>query len=127
MNPRFQELAKRARIQMCSDARLQEYAELIVRECIDIIQGGRFLHDSAPTAQFARECTSAIRQHFEIALKPCCSPYCECEPGHCSHPGFYDDRGRGLAVGANHMAGSGGYSLGTHEEQKAFEKDRNKL
>ena len=26
------------------------------------------------------------------ALKPCRSPYCECTPGQCSHPGCYDAR-----------------------------------
>ena len=27
-----------------------------------------------------------------IAAQPCRSPYCECELGKCSHPGFYDAR-----------------------------------
>lgn len=26
-------------------------------------------------------------------LKPCRSPYCECDVGACTHPGFYDARG----------------------------------
>lgn len=26
------------------------------------------------------------------ALKPCRSPYCECDKGKCTHPGFYDAR-----------------------------------
>jgi len=26
-------------------------------------------------------------------LKPCRSPYCECEVGKCTHPGFYECRG----------------------------------
>lgn len=26
-------------------------------------------------------------------LRPCRSPYCECEPGKCTHPGCYDARG----------------------------------
>lgn len=25
-------------------------------------------------------------------MKPCRSPYCECEPHKCTHPGFYDSR-----------------------------------
>jgi len=29
----------------------------------------------------------------EPALKPCRSPYCECDQGACTHPGFYDARG----------------------------------
>lgn len=28
----------------------------------------------------------------ELKLKPCRSPYCECEPGKCTHPGFRDAR-----------------------------------
>jgi hypothetical protein len=27
--------------------------------------------------------------------KPCHSPYCECEAGKCTHPGFYDARHEG--------------------------------
>lgn len=26
-------------------------------------------------------------------LQPCRSPYCECDVGKCTHPGFYDSRG----------------------------------
>lgn len=28
-----------------------------------------------------------------VELKPCNSPYCECERGKCTHPGCYDARG----------------------------------
>lgn len=28
-----------------------------------------------------------------MSLKPCRSPYCECTPGACTHPGCYDARG----------------------------------
>ena len=38
MNPKVKELATQARIQMCSDARLQEFAELIVDEIVSLIQ-----------------------------------------------------------------------------------------
>jgi hypothetical protein len=31
-------------------------------------------------------------------LKPCRSPYCECEVGKCTHPGFYDARGEELTT-----------------------------
>lgn len=31
-------------------------------------------------------------QMTKEAPKPCRSPYCECELGKCSHPGFYDAR-----------------------------------
>jgi hypothetical protein len=44
----------------------EKFAELIVRECIDIVEGGNFLHDQAPTAIFARECSGAIKQHFGV-------------------------------------------------------------
>ena len=41
-------------------------AELIVRECVGVIEGGRFLHDQAPTALFAKECSGAIKKHFGV-------------------------------------------------------------
>lgn len=42
------------------------YAELVVKECTDVINNGRFLHDEAPTAVFAKECTTAINRHFGL-------------------------------------------------------------
>jgi hypothetical protein len=44
----------------------QKFAELIVRECVGVVEGGSFLHDQAPTAIFARECSGAIRKHFGV-------------------------------------------------------------
>ena len=38
MNKIFRELSKRARIQMASDARLQEFGELVVKECIRAVE-----------------------------------------------------------------------------------------
>ncbi len=31
-------------------------------------------------------------------MQPCRSPYCECDVGHCTHPGFYDARGADHAL-----------------------------
>jgi len=45
---------------------LQKFAQLIVRECIGVVEGGSFLHDQAPTAIFARECSGAIKRHFGV-------------------------------------------------------------
>ena len=42
----------------------KKFAELIVRECAGVVEGGSFLHDQAPTAIFARECSGAIKRHF---------------------------------------------------------------
>ena len=47
---------------------LEKFAELIVRECIGVVEGGSFLHDQAPTAIFARECSGAIKRHFGVEL-----------------------------------------------------------
>ena len=44
----------------------KKFAELIVRECIGVVEGGRFLHDQAPTALFAKECSGAIKRHFGV-------------------------------------------------------------
>lgn len=48
-------------------------------------------------------------KHLEIALdtlrkktpklRPCRSPYCECEQGKCTHPGCYDARSESDASG----------------------------
>ena len=44
----------------------EKFAELIVKECIGVVEGGRFLHDQAPTALFAKECSGAIKRHFGV-------------------------------------------------------------
>jgi hypothetical protein len=44
----------------------EKFALLIVRECVGVVEGGRFLHDQAPTAVFARECSGAIKRHFGV-------------------------------------------------------------
>ncbi len=49
-----------------SEAKMQKFADLIVRECINVVEGGSFLHDQAPTAIFARECSVAIKRHFGV-------------------------------------------------------------
>ena len=43
-----------------------KFAELIVKECVGVVEGGSFLHDQAPTAIFARECSGAIKRHFGV-------------------------------------------------------------
>ena len=50
------------------EERLTKFAELIVRECIGVVEGGSFLHDQAPTAIIARECSGAIKRHFGVEL-----------------------------------------------------------
>ena len=56
-------------------------------------------------------------------LKPCRSPYCECDVGKCTHPGFFDCRG--IKAGADMNAGDGGYRVGTQEAYEEFVKLRN--
>jgi hypothetical protein len=50
----------------CSPFHPEKFAELIVRECVGVIEGGHFLHDQAPTALFAKECSGAIKRHFGV-------------------------------------------------------------
>ena len=45
---------------------IEEFAKAIVQECVGVVEGGRFLHGDAPTARFARECSSAIKRHFGV-------------------------------------------------------------
>jgi len=77
MNERIKQLAGQAldkvvpytwtRLDYDEIQKLQEYfAELIVRDCIGVVKGGSFLHDQAPTAIFARECSDAINRHFGV-------------------------------------------------------------
>jgi hypothetical protein len=49
-----------------SEAFESKFAELIIQECVGVVEGGRFLHDQAPTALFAKECSSAIKRHFGV-------------------------------------------------------------
>jgi len=48
----------------------EKFAELIVKECVGVVEGGSFLHDQAPTAIFARECSGAIKRHFGVEEWP---------------------------------------------------------
>jgi DNA-directed RNA polymerase alpha subunit len=45
---------------------IEKFAEMIVNECIGVVEGGSFLHDQAPTAIFAKECSAAIKRHFSV-------------------------------------------------------------
>ena len=76
MNERIKEMAKLAQLRAewmtpqgleWFDNFKEQFTELIVKECIGVVEGGRFLHDHAPTALFAKECSSAIKKHFGIA------------------------------------------------------------
>ena len=44
----------------------EKFAKLIVRECVGVVEGGHFLHDQAPTALFAKECSGEIKKHFGV-------------------------------------------------------------
>ena len=71
MNERIKELAEQANLKLDDlpdevFIPLEEFAELIVRECVGVVERGGFLHDQAPDAIFARECSSAIKRHFGI-------------------------------------------------------------
>lgn len=70
MNEQIKELMSRAGTDISGKwmgvNHAEKFAELVVQECIGVIEGGRFLHDEAPTAQFARECSQAIKRHFGV-------------------------------------------------------------
>jgi hypothetical protein len=72
MNERIGQLAEQAgllgpssRVGNSHEA-TEKFAELIVKECTNVIEGGSFLHDQAPTAIFAKECSGAIKRHFGV-------------------------------------------------------------
>jgi len=61
MNERIQELAKEAMLEHCvSHVRLEKFAELIVRECINICEQG------TPTQTTSSGAASFIKQHFGV-------------------------------------------------------------
>ena len=78
MNKRIKKLAADARGQMVvlttvddeqwrqHEEFVEKFAELIVKECVNVVEGGSFLHDQAPTAIFAKECSAAIKRHFGV-------------------------------------------------------------
>ena len=73
MNERIEQLADEAGADIWGDQvmasrhfDIEKFAELIVRECVGVVEGGRFLHDQAPTAIFAKECSGAIKKHFRV-------------------------------------------------------------
>jgi hypothetical protein len=48
--------------------------------------------DQCETVQHCSQHGCIPLQPQSQSLKPCRSPYCECTPGTCSHPGCYDAR-----------------------------------
>ena len=69
MHERIKLLAEQATSYNNSDGWLfdkEKFAQLIVAECVGVVEGGRFLHDQAPTVLFAKECSGAIKKHFGV-------------------------------------------------------------
>ena len=60
MNELIKKLAEQARIQMCSDARLQEFAELIINECTTVVDK----HE--PFNTWNKRYSTLIKEHFGI-------------------------------------------------------------
>lgn len=62
----YANLQKPLGVTMWSEVRDEKFALLIIKECIGVVSGGSFLHDAAPDAIFAKECSRAIEKHFGI-------------------------------------------------------------
>jgi hypothetical protein len=68
MNEKLKEIAAKAQVEHCvSHVRLQEFAELIVKECIDTMykRGETYAHPSAGFYQ-AKTFSEAIIEHFGV-------------------------------------------------------------
>ena len=96
MNERIKELAGKALDQAVPqtwttltaydlDKFTKKLAELIVAECIEI--SSRL---GTPDSKWISSEISRILMTKE--LKPCKSPYCECDIGKFTHPGYFDNR-----------------------------------
>jgi hypothetical protein len=82
MNERIKEIAVKAQVEHCiSHVRLQEFAELIIRECMAqceqvaadadtmtksefVTDAGRMLHEGMWGG--AKNCSGQIKEHFEV-------------------------------------------------------------
>jgi hypothetical protein len=66
MNERIKELAVQAKVEHCvSHVRLQEFAELIVKECIDILPE-KVKIDDLYDGKILVQCGMAIKEHFGV-------------------------------------------------------------
>lgn len=66
MNERFKELAIQAKLHMVSEPRMQEFAELIVQECLDVIAMRIYLGPAEICRQECKALASEIKEHFGI-------------------------------------------------------------
>ena len=74
MNERIRELVRESNLDVYGlgkeryrwEYTVEKFTELIVRECVGVVEGGHFLHDQAPTALFAKECSGEIKKHFGV-------------------------------------------------------------
>ena len=70
MNERLTQLAKQAQVEHCiSHVRLQEFAELIVRECIDKIETHRIPVGNSAAGEMACEWTYAALKEIRDDIK----------------------------------------------------------
>jgi len=60
MNELIKKFAEQARIEMCSDARLQEFAELIIKECADVVDK----HE--PLNTWTKRYSTLLKEHFGV-------------------------------------------------------------
>ncbi len=73
-------------IRQAADA-LEQQAAQIAEQAAEITRLRDIASDAADDA-----CINALRKENGVGLRPCRSPYCECDPGKCTHPGCYDAR-----------------------------------
>lgn len=71
---------------LAADA-LEQQAAQIAEKDAEITRLRDIASDAADDA-----CINALRKENGVGLRPCRSPYCECDPGKCTHPGCYDAR-----------------------------------
>ena len=68
MNERIRELYRQSHTDgffgMAFDP--EKFAELIVNECIGVVENGYFLHNESPEAKFSRDVSAAIKRHFGV-------------------------------------------------------------
>lgn len=67
MNELFKELAVKAQLEHCvSHVRLQEFAELIVKECAMLVEGFEITQEVALDEYVDYEASTVLKEHFSI-------------------------------------------------------------
>jgi uncharacterized UPF0160 family protein len=80
------------------EAKLKEFEMTIeaMKQALEALETvdslAHYGHGIDEARETLRQAIKQAEKQEPVSLKPCRSPYCECDSGKCTHPGFYDAR-----------------------------------